>query len=246
VAVLVLGPLLGGVLAGYALGGRLQQLIRTRLRAVWLLWLAAALQFVQFEFRSARLQVESALGMSLLIPIFALVAAWLVVNLAGRSRAIRVAIALLLLGGALNAAAIAANGRMPYAESALVAADVPASQKARGERSPKHVAADAGTTLPWLGDVIPVRPLRKVISAGDIVLLAGVATLIAAAMRRRYPDDASMSSCTSRPSPVDRRPAAQTRSDHLLFPPGGRVHRSNSRHERCKCADALVTAGSPR
>jgi hypothetical protein len=73
-----------------------------------------------------------------------------------------------------------ANGRMPYAASALVTADVTASQRARGERSPKHVAAHAGTRLVWLGDVIPVRPLRKVISAGDIVLLAGVGALLAA------------------------------------------------------------------
>ena len=183
--VLIAGPLLGGVLAGYALGGRLRQLIRTRLRAVWLLWLAAVLQLVQFEFVPARIRIESALGISLLIPIFALAGAWLLVNLAGRPPAMQVAVALILLGGGLNAAAIAANGRMPYAESALVAADVTASQRARGERSPKHVAADAATRLPWLGDVIPVRPLRKVVSAGDIVLLAGVGALVAAAMRRR-------------------------------------------------------------
>ena len=73
--VLVAGPLLGGVLAGYALGGRLRQLVRTRLRAVWLLWLAAALQLVQFEFGPARIRIESALGISLLIPIFALAGA---------------------------------------------------------------------------------------------------------------------------------------------------------------------------
>jgi hypothetical protein len=185
VTVLVAGPLLGGVLAGYALGGRLRQLVRTRLRAVWLLWLAAAMQLVQFEFGPARIRIESALGISLLIPIFALAGAWLLINLVRRPPAMQVAVALILLGGGLNAAAIAANGRMPYAESALVAADVTASQRARGERSPKHVAADAATRLAWLGDVIPVRPLRKVISAGDIVLLAGVGALVAAAMRRR-------------------------------------------------------------
>ena len=184
----MIGPLLGGVLAGYALGGRLRHLVHTRLRAVWLLWLAAALQFVQFEFRPARIQMESALGMSLLIPIFAVAGAWLLVNLMRRPRAMQVAVALILLGGGLNAAAIAANGRMPYAESALVTADVTASQRARGERSPKHVAADGDTRLRWLGDVIPVRPLRKVISVGDIVLLAGVVALIAAAMRRRLAD----------------------------------------------------------
>jgi hypothetical protein len=29
--------------------------------------------------------------------------------------------------------------------------------------------------LTWLGDVIPVRPINKVISAGDIAILAGMA-----------------------------------------------------------------------
>jgi hypothetical protein len=180
---LVAGPLIGGVLVGYAFGGRLRQLVRTRIRAVWLLWLAAAAQFVQFEFASVRTGVESALGFSLLIPIFGLVAAWLLVNLVDRPRAMRMAVALILLGGGLNAAAIAANGRMPYSPSALVSAQVTADQKARGERSPKHVAADAGTRLLWLGDVLPVRPIKKVVSVGDLILLAGVAALLAAAMR---------------------------------------------------------------
>ena len=180
---LVAGPLIAGVLAGYAFGGRLRQLVRTRIRAVWLLWLAAVVQFVQFEFPSVRAGVESALGFSLLIPIFGAVAAWLLLNLVDRPRAMQVAVALILLGGGLNAAAIAANGRMPYSESALVSAQVTAEQRARGERSPKHVAADDATRLSWLGDVIPVRPIKKVVSLGDLILLAGVAALLAAAMR---------------------------------------------------------------
>jgi hypothetical protein len=106
-----------------------------------------------------------------MVPIFGLVGAWAVVNLPGRSRAMQVAIALVLLGGAMNALAIAANGRMPFSERALVAADVSDQQRARGERSPKHVAADGATRLLWLGDVIPVRPIEKVVSARDVVLL---------------------------------------------------------------------------
>jgi hypothetical protein len=185
--VLFAGPLLGGVLAGYAIGGRLRHLLHVRFRAVWLLWLAAAVQFVHFEYPAARHQLESVLHASLLVPIFGLAGGCLVANLVHRPRAVQVAVALVLLGGGLNAAAIAANGRMPYAESAVRAAEVTAEQRARGERSPKHVAAGAGTRLGWLGDVIPVRPLGKVVSVGDLVLLAGVAALLAAAMRQPVP-----------------------------------------------------------
>jgi hypothetical protein len=63
-----------------------------------------------------------------------------------------------------------------------VAADVSAAQRAAGERSPKHVAADDTTRLLWLGDVVPVRPIGKVVSSGDIVLLLGVAAAAAAGM----------------------------------------------------------------
>ncbi|HYN93377.1 MAG TPA: DUF5317 family protein [Pilimelia sp.] len=182
-AALVLAPLLGGVLGGYAFGGRLSRLIRTGIRAVWLLWLAAGLQLVHFEWRTARTVAEAALGTSLLAPIFGLVGAWLVVNMVRRPRAVQAAAALILVGGGMNAAAIAVNGRMPFAESAVLSVQPPADRQAGARESPKHVAADADTRLWWLGDVIPVAPIRKVVSAGDLVLLAGVAALIAAAMR---------------------------------------------------------------
>jgi hypothetical protein len=181
---LVVVPLLVGVLAGYALGGRLSWLVRNRLRAMWLLWLAAGLQFMHFQWDAGRVAVESRTGVSLMAPIFGLVGAWVLVNLPRRTLAVRLAAGAILLGGAMNAAAILANGRMPFSESAVRAAQVSAEQQARGLRSPKHVVADADSRLVWLGDVIPVPPIGMVISAGDVVLLAGVAALIAAAMRR--------------------------------------------------------------
>src|SRR4051812_6767490 len=134
---LLFAPLAIGMLCGYAFGGRLGHFVRTKIRAIWLLWLAAALQFFHFEFAAARAGVEEWLGLSLMIPIFGLVGAWLGANLPGRSRAIQVAIALVMLGGLMNGAAIAANGRMPFALSAVRAAHESAQQQARGERSPK-------------------------------------------------------------------------------------------------------------
>jgi hypothetical protein len=180
---LFLGPLALGILCGYAMGGRLGNLLRTSIRATWLLWVAAGLQFVHFEWTGIRTQVENLLGFSLMIPIFGLVGIWLVINLPKRNAAFQAAILAILLGGLMNAAAIAANGRMPFSESALRAAQVSTEQRARGDRSPKHVAADEDTRLLWLGDIIPVAPIEKVVSIGDIVLLLGVAALLTGAMR---------------------------------------------------------------
>ena len=179
---LVAVPVAAGVLLGYARGGRLRHLADVPVRAPWLLLLAAALQFVHFDAAGTRVAVESALHVSLMVPIFGLVGVWCLVNLPGRPRLGQAAVALVLLGGAANALVIAANGRMPYAESALVAAHVSDEQRVRGEHSPKHVAADATTRLRALGDVIPVRPVQKVVSVGDVVLLIGVAGVVAAGM----------------------------------------------------------------
>ena len=49
----------------------------------------------------------------------------------------------------------------------------------------KHVAATASSDLRPLGDVIPLRPLKTVVSVGDIVMLAGIATIVAAGMQEQ-------------------------------------------------------------
>jgi hypothetical protein len=183
VVVLVFAPLAVGVLVGYALGGRLRALARARLQATWLLLLAAGLQFFYFHWQSQRLGVESRLGMSLLVPIFGIVGAWVLVNVPGRPRAVQAAAIAILLGGLLNAAVIAANGRMPYSESAVRAAGGSAADRTDALRSLKYSVVGQQTRLAWLGDVIPVGPLHKVISIGDVVLLLGIAALIASTMR---------------------------------------------------------------
>jgi hypothetical protein len=183
VCTLFLAPLAVGILGGYAVGGRLGNLLRTRIRAVWLLFLAAGLQYLHFEMAATRARIEDALGFSLMVAIFGLVAVWLVVNLYRRRLAFNLAIVAILVGGAMNALAIAANGRMPFSEPAVRGARVSADQQARGDRSPKHLAADGDTRLLWLGDIIAVAPIQKVVSIGDIVLLTGVAGLLTATMQ---------------------------------------------------------------
>lgn len=182
-AVLVLAPLAAGVLAGYALGGRLRGLAGTPIRAPWLLWFAAGLQLVYFRWHGLRAPLESWLGVPLTVPVFGLVGTWVLVNLPRRPRPVQLAAGLILLGGAMNATVIAANGRMPYSTSAVPVVEAPADVQAKALASAKYVPAGERTGLRGLGDDIPVAPLGKIVSLGDLVLLTGVAALIAAAMR---------------------------------------------------------------
>jgi hypothetical protein len=124
-----------------------------------------------------------------MVPIFILVGAWILANLLRRPPAVQAALLLIVVGGTMNAVVIAANGRMPYSEAAARAANQSAKEKARAASSPKHVATDSTTKLGWFGDVIPVRPIGKVVSPGDVVLLLGVGALVAGAMHHRSTDD---------------------------------------------------------
>ena len=178
-ALLLFGPVIG-VIAGWVLGGRLANLATVRLQALWLLWLAAGVQAAQYYVRPLRIVVQDRLGIPVLAIVFAIVAVWLAVNLRPASPALRVAGAVILLGAALNVTVIAMNGRMPYSTTAARAAGQP-----DGSATPKNAPADAGTRLAVLGDVIPIPPLGKIVSPGDLLITLGAAATVAAAMRRR-------------------------------------------------------------
>jgi hypothetical protein len=83
------------------------------------------------------------------------------------------------LGLAMNVVVIFTNGAMPVS---LVAADIAGVETSLTEGI-GHEPMTSGTVLPWLGDVIPLPGLGVVISAGDVVLAAGLATL---AYRRAF------------------------------------------------------------
>ncbi|WP_344934048.1 DUF5317 family protein [Actinoplanes nipponensis] len=123
---LTTAPPAAGVVLGRLLGGRLTGLRILATRALWLLWLAAAVQFAQFSLPAVRHAAEQVLGVPLLAVVFLLVLAWLGAGLAGWPAALRAAAAVIMLGAALNGLAIALNGRMPYAPAAARAAGLPA------------------------------------------------------------------------------------------------------------------------
>ncbi len=180
VMILLLTPVLVGVVVGYAIGGRLANIETVQFRALWLLWSAAAVQAAQYYLAPLRRFFQDDIGVSMLAIAFAIVSLWVALNVVRWSRPMQAAAGLIALGAIVNGLVTAANGRMPYAPHAAVRAHVPATAT-----GPKHKPADDATRLAFLGDVIPVPPLREVISAGDLVIAAGVGGAVAIAMRGR-------------------------------------------------------------
>jgi uncharacterized protein DUF5317 len=170
----LLGVLALGVLLGYVLGGRLRNIERLRLRWWGLAPLGLALQLAPFSDRTV--------AVSLLIASYPILMLFCIAN-------IRLAgFALILVGLALNMIVISANQGMPVSKSALDASGQGALlQDLEQHGGAKHfLARPANTVLEPIADVIPLGdPFNQVLSAGDVVVYAGVVWLIVAAMRGR-------------------------------------------------------------
>jgi hypothetical protein len=89
-------------------------------------------------------------------------------------------IGVVMVGMFMNLVPIAIDSGMPVRAQALASADITSSVDTaaavnlRGER---HLEA-ADDHLTFLGDIIPIRPFRQVVSFGDLVLGAGTMALI--------------------------------------------------------------------
>ncbi|MGZ6640622.1 MAG: DUF5317 family protein [Solirubrobacteraceae bacterium] len=153
-------------------GGRLGRLAELRIR--WA-WAAVAALGLQVAITTLAPGGSPALHVLLHVASYVLAGAFIVVN-----RRIG-GLPTLALGAALNAAAIAANGGvMPASARAMRTAGL-----APGEGF-ANSAAVAHPHLLVLGDVIPVPgpwPLGNVLSAGDLVVLAGLLLVLHRACR---------------------------------------------------------------
>ena len=78
-------------------------------------------------------------------------------------------------GLAMNILVISLNGAMPVSPWA---AGIAGAESFDEEMGIKHELAGPQTSLGFLGDVIPIPETGRVISAGDIVLAAGIAVLV--------------------------------------------------------------------
>lgn len=166
------------VIAGFLAGGRVLRLGDVRLSAGFLAFTALAIMVLESvaDFGDPTDRILVAMG-------YALAAAFLVVNIARSSGALRLGLAVLALGWVLNAAVMVSNGGMPLSLDAYAASGQTEAPTPGTGGFFKIVLADESTVLRSLGDVIPIRPFRQVVSAGDLVLMAGLVLTVAAGMR---------------------------------------------------------------
>ena len=158
-------------------GGRLHRIADAPLRSAWLLLVGLALQ-VAVDVAAARaLLTTGPMTAGPLLASHLLVLVWVLRNW------VFPGIWLIALGLGLNAAVIAANGAMPVDPAAIAALGL------EGTRVPvgKHTLLTADTRLPWLADILPLPPLRTIISVGDVVLAAGLLPLTHGLMSYRSP-----------------------------------------------------------
>ena len=173
-----------GLLAGFAAGGRLDNLIAVRLRWPLLIFGALALRLGTEAALSRDVAIVETLRLPLLAAAYGVLAAGLWANRA------RPGMSLALVGIALNATAILVNGGfMPVWEPSLTAAGFGRADVL----SPIHVILPAALDASFfrsagpLGDVIPVPLpfLRNVMSIGDVILGSGLAFFLFAGLVRR-------------------------------------------------------------
>jgi hypothetical protein len=177
---LIVAVIVAGMLVGIALGGDIRTLSELKLRWWPLALIGLVLQLVPVPSMDGQLDRWLAVG---------LLAASYVVLLAFVAMNIRLAgFPVIALGFALNLLVISVNGGMPVTEHAIrqaypsrSATEITRLQEQGGAKH--HLARDDDVLLP-LADVIPVgAPLHQVLSAGDLVFMAGVFWVIAAATK---------------------------------------------------------------
>ena len=158
---------------GLLLGGSVDRFSRLPLRRRELIWVAAGAQ------------VAAAVGGGPLYPIGLAASAVLVAAFLALNRGLR-GTGLLALGLICNAVVVGLNGAMPVSASAAARAGT-TTQALRTGRDQRHNLAGPTTRLRRLGDVIPVPfPVRpEVVSAGDVLVAAGLAQLVLVGMQPR-------------------------------------------------------------
>ena len=157
-----------GVLLGIAAGGRPSNLGRRRLRLAWLLAICALLQVVAEVF-----DVPQTVGLVMVLASYAGLSAFALSNIG------LVGMPVVLVGLVANLFVIGINAGMPVRESAILKSHAATRQEvpALDFGAKRHLETDADHFV-VLGDILPVRPTREVLSFGDLILAFGVADVI--------------------------------------------------------------------
>ncbi len=157
------------------MGGRIGHVASLRFRGTAVVATALALQLVVPA-------VPEGWRFPVVVLTYVAVGAWLVVNLRWLPSTLRPGAGLLIFGWILNFAPLAANGGMPVSlEAAREVGAQPGVDVTRGNLS-KHVALTGTTVLAPMADVIPIRPIGTVVSAGDIAMFAGMVLIVSQGM----------------------------------------------------------------
>jgi hypothetical protein len=135
----------------------------------------------------------------------AAVATWCVLN--RRSRSGLGGLPLLGSGCVLNCVVIAANAGMPVSRWALGRSGLGRQLDVTKGHLDKHVVMTASTDLRGLGDIIPVPGFRTVMSAGDVLMLAGIAAATFTALRHLAPDRRPSTGAPATRGGLDSNPA---------------------------------------
>jgi uncharacterized protein DUF5317 len=138
-------------------GGSLAHVLETRLRAMWALFLALALQVALDLFWSGP---GNGMSRLLLALSYALLVGFCLANLANKGMAV------VAFGIALNGLVIVANGGMPLR-----------TDPGFGE-TVKHHAERPSDSLTALSDIIVLRPLNQALSFGDLIMLVGLVDVL--------------------------------------------------------------------
>jgi len=162
--------LLIGLVAGLARGGRVENITRVHFRQSWLVFLGLALQVGAEVTAHVDLRIIRGPAGSVILGVsYGLVLAFVALN-------VRFPGTILMGAGLLlNLTVILANHGMPVSLRAAQEAGIHSLPHLGSEV--KHKIMDRRTRLGFLGDVIPL-PLVGVVSAGDVVLGAGVCLLV--------------------------------------------------------------------
>jgi hypothetical protein len=181
---LIVGAIVLGIVLGLVLGGSVGAL--GGLRFLWwpLAFVGLALQLVPVPSMEGRSDDILATGLLVLSYMVLLVFVAANFRLPG--------FPVIALGFALNVLVISINGGMPVSAGALRQAYGPAYAETvedlEASGGAKHHLQRPDDVLMPLADVIPIgAPVRQVYSAGDLVFMAGIVWLLAAAARRRLP-----------------------------------------------------------
>jgi hypothetical protein len=167
----VLATLVLAVLAGYLAGGRLSKLAMLRIRWPVVLIVAVALQCIP--------AAGGTWPLVLLFVSLGLLLVFVTANLRARA----VGFPLVAIGLLLNCTVIAVNQGMPVTREALVASHQSDTLESLvRDGGAKHHLAVSGDRLLLLADVIPIAPIRQVVSVGDLFTDLGICWLVVAGM----------------------------------------------------------------